>query len=66
MVCYNYEKPSYFTSECRHKKVEQKPTVKDEGYYKAKYMKLKAKREKSLVVDEADWAETSSDEEDDI
>ena len=48
VVCFNREKPSHFASECRHKKVERKATVKNEGYYKVKYLKPKAKMKRVL------------------
>ena len=66
MVCFNCEKPSHFASECRQKKMVNKPKVKNEEYYKAKYLQAKAREEKSFITGKVDWAKTSSDEEEEI
>ena len=67
MVCYNCDRPSHYSSDCRAPpEAEKKSSTKDEGYYKAKYLELKAKKEKSFVVEEADWAESSDEDDEEV
>ncbi|KAI3764974.1 hypothetical protein L2E82_14992 [Cichorium intybus] len=45
--------------------MKENMAVNDNGYYRAKYLKLKDKMKKSSVAKELNWAEISSDDEDD-
>ena len=40
-----------------------KTKVKNAEYYRAKYLQAKAREQKSFITREADWVETSSEEE---
>ncbi|MRT95014.1 zinc finger CCHC domain-containing protein, partial [Ancylomarina sp. 16SWW S1-10-2] len=43
VICYHCDRPGHFASECRQppRKTDKPSAEKNEGYYKAKYLKLK-------------------------
>ncbi|KAJ9567219.1 hypothetical protein OSB04_003185 [Centaurea solstitialis] len=66
-TCYNCQSKGHFANICRYKKNQFASSSKNPNYQKLKekYKKMKSQRKgKGLVVEDCDWDDVSSDEED--